>query len=363
MSRSRLARRHVHDEEVVDERAVAPAHGPGVRDLPAVGAPRDRRFDRALGEHADLPSLRRVRQPFDHGEAADGPRDGREHERRHLRRVRAVAHVVEVRAGDLQRRAERVHPLHLPGERVVVDVDVLAPLLVELAVRLADLGLEGAVEVVDADARQQLLPVLQDLHERRVAVGVGEVAHLAVADGVLQPAVPRRGAVGVAQPVLEDGRAEPAVAALRVPLLGLVLREALGPEARDRVREDVLQQADGRADRAVVEDVGDLVRHHLPQPLHVARPDLGRLVDVDPDVREPRAHAEGDAVRDLVLVREVDPDRPVERHVRGSRRARRTSPRRRRRPRPRCPRGARGRRSRSAPSRRPASRSRGGCGR
>ena len=64
-----------------------------------------------------------------------------------------------------------------------------------------------------------------------------------------------------------------------------------------------------------MEEVRDLVREHLPQPLYVARPDFRRLVDVHPDVRHAIPEAVGEAVRDFVLVREVDPQAFVERHV------------------------------------------------
>ena len=53
-------------------------------------------------------------------------------------------------------------------------------------------------------------------------------------------------AVGEALIFLEDLPLGEAVAALGVPRLGLVLREPFGPEARDRIREDVLERADDR---------------------------------------------------------------------------------------------------------------------
>ncbi len=56
-----------------------------------------------------------------------------------------------------------------------------------------------------------------------------------------------------------------------------------------------------------MDEVRDLVRQHLAEPLHVARPDVGEVVDVDPDGGVAASDVEREAVGDLVLVREVDP--------------------------------------------------------
>ena len=163
------------------------------------------------------------------------------------------------------------------------------------------------------EAEEHRLAVGEDLGDRRVPARLGEVPHLAVADGVAEAPVLGARAVGVVESVLEGGGPQPAVAALRVPALGGVLRQAFGPEAGQRVAEEEVQQPQIAADGAVVDQVGHLVRDHLAEPLHVARPDVGRVVDVDPDGGEPaRPDVEGDAIGDLVLVGEVDPDGVVE---------------------------------------------------
>ena len=136
-------------------------------------------------------------------------------------------------------------------------VDVPPPIVVEIAVRVARHFLKRDAEVVDlAEPEEGFLAMGEQLGERRVAVLLGEKAHLGVPDRVEQTSVPRRAPVVVGKLVVQDGGAQPAVAAVGVPRLGLVLREALGPEARQRVaEEDVADQAEVGADGAEVEDV------------------------------------------------------------------------------------------------------------
>ncbi len=64
-----------------------------------------------------------------------------------------------------------------------------------------------------------------------------------------------------------------------------------------------------------MEDVRQLVRDDLPQPLLRPRPHLRNVVDVHPDIGEAVADWYGEPVRYLILIRQVDANWAIERHA------------------------------------------------
>ena len=89
--------------EVVEERAVCPTARPREGDLRAVGAPRDRPRDGALGQDAEAARARAVGAGVRHrDQAADRSRQAGQDDGRDARRVRAEGDVVD----DLPRQAE-----------------------------------------------------------------------------------------------------------------------------------------------------------------------------------------------------------------------------------------------------------------
>ena len=157
-----------------------------------------------------------------------------------------------------------------------------------------------------AQAKEDLLAVMQQLRQRRVAIAFGEVAHLRVADGIEQASVPCRTSVVEGEGVVEDGGAEPSVATEGVPRLGLILRQPLRPEARQRVPEEKRQRAEVRPNGAIVEKVRQLVGDDLAEPFLRPGPGIGHLVGMHPDVRIAITHGCGEAVGDFIFVGEIE---------------------------------------------------------
>ncbi len=294
------------EEEVVDERAVVAAHGLAPRHERPERVPRDGPLHRPLGDHA--------RQPPVDDELSHGPRQRHEPDDGHARRVGAGLDGIQILPAHAVACIERIGRVEPRGTRTVLRGDVLPPPLVERAVRLAGDSREGFVEVVYARQSQQRgRAVGQQPRQRRVAVLLGKKAHLRVADGIQQAPVPRRRAILIRQPPFERGRPQPALAALRVPLFGFVLRQPLCPEARRGVGENPGERAEVGLGGAVMEDVRQLVRQHPPEPLVGARPHIRHGILMHPDVGVAAAQRHRKTVDDLILVRQVDADFFVER--------------------------------------------------
>src|SRR5690625_6802386 len=58
--------------------------------------------------------------------------------------------------------------------------------------------------------------------------------------------------------------------------------------------------------------MGQLMRDDLAKPAFRTRPAFGHFVDVHPDVGESISDWNGKAVDDLILIRQINPDRPIE---------------------------------------------------